>query len=154
MCSGARQGTSRGGSNIGDHLQSLALKRAYEPAEPSDGLRALVERLWPRGLSKAHAHIDVWLKDVAPSTELRKWYGHEPARFAEFRRRYEAELAAEPARAALTRLRELVEREHVTLVFAARDPNLSNATVLRDLLRGEQHGSLQESGSESAPRNR
>jgi uncharacterized protein YeaO (DUF488 family) len=154
MCSGARQGTSRGGSNIGDHLHSLALKRAYEPAEPSDGLRVLVERLWPRGLSKARAHIDLWLKDVAPSTELRKWYGHEPARFAGFRRRYEAELAAEPARSALAQLRELVEREHVTLVFAARDHNLSNAAVLCDLLRGgEQHGSMQESRSESAPRN-
>ena len=106
--------------------------------EPGDGLRVLVERLWPRGLSKARAHIDLWLKDVAPSTELRKWYGHEPARFAEFRRRYEAELAAEPARSALARLREMVERERVTLVFAAHDPELSNAAVLRDLLHGDE----------------
>jgi uncharacterized protein YeaO (DUF488 family) len=114
----------------------------------------LVERLWPRGLSKARAHIDLWLKDVAPSTDLRKWYDHEPARFAEFRRRYEAELAAEPARSALARLRELVERQHVTLVFAAHDPQLSNAAVLRDLLRrDEQRGSAQASESESAPRN-
>lgn len=106
--------------------------------EPGDGLRVLVERLWPRGLSKARAHIDLWLKDVAPSTELRKWYGHEPARFAEFRRRYEAELAAEPARSALARLREMVERERVTLVFSAHDPELSNAAVLRDLLHGDE----------------
>lgn len=106
--------------------------------EPGDGLRVLVERLWPRDLSKARAHIDLWLKDVAPSTELRKWYGHEPARFAEFRRRYEAELAAEPARSALARLREMVERERVTLVFAAHDPELSNAAVLRDLLHGDE----------------
>jgi uncharacterized protein YeaO (DUF488 family) len=128
--------------------------RAYEPVEPGDGLRVLVERLWPRGLSKACAHIDLWLKDVAPSTDLRKWYDHEPARFAEFRRRYEAELAAEPARSALARLRELVERQHVTLVFAAHDPQLSNAAVLRDLLRrDEQRGSAQASESESAPRN-
>ena len=134
----ARQRRSRGGCDIGDHAQSLALKRAYEPVEPGDGLRVLVERLWPRGLSKARAHIDLWLKDVAPSTELRKWYGHEPARFAEFRRRYESELAAEPARSALARLREMVEREHVTLVFAAHDPELSNAAVLRDLLRGDE----------------
>jgi uncharacterized protein YeaO (DUF488 family) len=111
-------------------------------------MRVLVERLWPRGLSKARAHIDLWLKDVAPSTELRKWYGHEPARFAEFRRRYETELSVEPARSALTKLRELVEREHVTLVFAAHDPKLSNAAVLRDLLRGdEQPSSMQESES-------
>jgi uncharacterized protein YeaO (DUF488 family) len=117
-------------------------------------MRVLVERLWPRGLSKARAHVDLWLKDVAPSTELRKWYGHEPGRFADFRRRYEAELAGEPARAALARLRELVEREHVTLVFAARDAKLSNATVLRDHLRDdEQPSGMQESGSESAPRN-
>ena len=122
--------------------------------EPGDGRRVLVERLWPRGLSKARAHIDLWLKDVAPSTELRKWNGHEPARFAEFRRRYEAELAAEPARSALTRLRELVERERATLVFAAHDPELSNAAVLRDLLRGDEwSGGIQESGSESASRN-
>jgi uncharacterized protein YeaO (DUF488 family) len=108
----------------------------------------LVERLWPRGLSKAHAHIDVWLKDIAPSAELRKWYGHEPARFAEFHRRYEAELGTEPARSALTRLRELEEREHVTLVFAARDSKLSNAAVLRDLLRGDkQPTGMQESES-------
>ena len=134
----ALQRRSREGCDIGDHAQSLALKRAYEPVEPGDGLRVLVERLWPRGLSKARAHIDLWLKDVAPSTELRKWYGHEPARFAEFRRRYEAELAAEPARSALARLREMVERERVTLVFAAHDPELSNAAVLRDLLHGDE----------------
>ena len=114
--------------------------------EPGDGLRVLVERLWPRGLSKARTHIDLWLKDVAPSTELRKWYGHEPARFAEFRRRYEAELAAEPARSALARLRGLVERERVTLVFAAHDPELSNAAVLRDLLRGDE-----QSGGNAEP---
>jgi uncharacterized protein YeaO (DUF488 family) len=78
---------------------------------------------------------------------LRKWYGHEPAQFAEFRRRYEAELAAEPARSALTRLREQVEREHVTMVLAALDPKLSNAAALRDLLRGdEQPRDVQESG--------
>ena len=134
----ALQRRSRGGCDIGDHAQSLALKRAYEPVEPGDGLRVLVERLWPRDLSKARAHIDLWLKDVAPSTELRKWYGHEPARFAEFHRWYEEELAAEPAGSALTRLRELGELERVTLVFAAHDPELSNAAVLRDLLHGDE----------------
>jgi uncharacterized protein YeaO (DUF488 family) len=118
------------------HALAIALKRAYEPPEPGDGTRVLVERLWPRGLTKERARIDVWLKDVAPSNELRKWYGHDPARFAEFRRRYEAELANEPAHSALARLRELVEREHVTLIFAAHDPALSNAVVLRDVLLG------------------
>lgn len=118
--------------------QSVALKRVYEAPEPGDGTRVLVERLWPRGLSKERAQVDVWLKDVAPSHELRKWYGHDPAKFAEFRRRYEAELATEPARSALARLRELATQGHVTLVFAAHDAALSNATVLCDLLRGSE----------------
>ena len=112
----------------------VALKRVYEPPEPTDGTRVLVERLWPRGLSKARAQVDLWLKEVAPSPELRTWYGHDPAKFAEFRRRYEAELAAEPARAALARLRELAQHEQVTLVVAAHDLEHSTAPVVRDLL--------------------
>ncbi len=115
--------------------QAVALKRVYEAPEASDGTRVLVERLWPRGLSKERAHVDIWLKEIAPSHDLRKWYGHDPARFAEFRRRYEAALATEPARSALAELRDLAAREHVTLVFAAHDAALSNAAVLRDLLR-------------------
>lgn len=118
---------------------SVALKRVYETPEASDGTRVLVERLWPRGLSKENAHVDLWLKEVAPSHELRKWYGHDPARFAEFRRRYEAELTTEPAHSALAELRELAAHEHVTLVFATHDAELSNAVVLRDLLRGAEH---------------
>lgn len=114
--------------------QAVTLKRVYEAPDAGDGTRVLVERLWPRGLSKERARVDVWLKDIAPSGELRKWYGHDPARFAEFRRRYEAELAAEPARSALAELRELAGREHITLVFATHDAELSNAAVLRDLL--------------------
>jgi uncharacterized protein YeaO (DUF488 family) len=114
--------------------QAVTLKRVYEALDAGDGTRVLVERLWPRGLSKERAHVDIWLKDIAPSDELRKWYGHDPARFAEFRRRYEAELAAEPARSALAELRELASREHITLVFATHDAELSNAAVLRDLL--------------------
>src|SRR5579872_7465413 len=121
---------------MASEAQAVALKRVYETPDASDGMRVLVERLWPRGLSKERAHVDVWLKDVAPSHELRKWYGHDPDRFVEFRRRYEAELAAEPARAALAELRELVAHDHVTLVFAAHDAELSNAAVLCDLLRG------------------
>lgn len=121
------------------HEQTVAIKRAYEAPDPDDGTRVLVERLWPRGLSKERAHVDIWLKDVAPTTELRTWYRHDPARFAEFCRRYEAELASEPGRSALARLRELAERDRVTLVFAAHDPTLSNAAVLRDLLLGAAH---------------
>jgi uncharacterized protein YeaO (DUF488 family) len=115
-------------------VTSVALKRAYEDPSPGDGTRVLVERLWPRGLSKERAKLDLWLKDVAPSDELRRWYGHDPAKFAEFRRRYEAELVGEPGRAALARLRALVQTGPISLVFAARDAELSNAAVLRNLL--------------------
>ena len=117
---------------------TVAQKRVYEEPEPGDGTRVLVDKLWPRGLSKERARVDLWLKDVAPSRELREWFGHDPAKFAEFRRRYEAELASDPARAAMARLRELVDRGRVTLVFATRDPALSNAAVLRDLLLGAE----------------
>ena len=134
---------------MGNEASSVALKRVYEPPQPGDGMRVLVERLWPRGLSKERARVDIWLKDVAPSHELRRWYGHDPARSAEFRRRYEAELAAEPARAALARLRELAQHNHVTLVFAAHDAELSNAAVLRDLLRGGREGRVAATGAPS-----
>ncbi len=112
----------------------VALKRVYEPPAPTDGTRVLVERLWPRGLSKARAQVDHWLKEITPSPELRTWYGHDPAKYAEFRRRYEAELAAEPAQAALAQLRELAQHEQVTLVVAAHDLEHSTAPVVRDLL--------------------
>ncbi len=113
---------------------SVALKRAYDEPAASDGTRVLVERLWPRGLSKERAHIDLWLKDVAPSTELRQWFHHDPQKFPEFRRRYEAELQAEGAQEALTKLRAIAKQGQLTLVFAAHDAAYSNAVVLRDLL--------------------
>ena len=116
------------------HEHRIALKRAYEEADANDGTRVLVDRLWPRGLSKERAHIDVWLKEVAPSDELRRWFGHDPDKFAEFRKRYEAELASESGKEAMTKLRELVKRGHVTLLFAARDMEHNNAVVLRDVL--------------------
>jgi uncharacterized protein YeaO (DUF488 family) len=110
----------------------LALKRAYEPAAATDGTRVLVDRLWPRGLDKQHAAIDEWMKDVAPSTELRKWFGHDPERWVEFRRRYEAELADNPA---VGPLRDLVREGPVTLVYGARDEAHNQALVLRDHLK-------------------
>ena len=113
---------------------SVGLKRAYEEPAPSDGTRVLVERLWPRGISKERAHIDFWLKDVAPSTELRRWFHHDPQKFPEFRRRYEAELQSEAAQEALTKLRDIVKQGQLTLVFAAHDEEYSNAVVLHDLL--------------------
>ena len=113
---------------------SVALKRAYDEPASSDGTRVLVERLWPRGLSKERAHIDLWLKDVASSTELRQWFHHDPQKFPEFRRRYETELKSETAQEALTTLREIAKQGQLTLVFAAHDAAYSNAVVLHDLL--------------------
>src|SRR6266480_6036817 len=113
---------------------SVVLKRAYDEPATSDGTRVLVERLWPRGISRERAHIDLWLKDVAPSTELRKWFNHDPQKFPEFRRRYEAELKSEAAQEALAKLREIAKQGQLTLVFAAHDAEYSNARVLQDLL--------------------
>ncbi len=113
----------------------IALKRVYEEAAPEDGQRVLVERLWPRGLSKERAHIDLWLKEVAPSHELRKWFGHDPQKFAEFRRRYETELQRTEVQQALSKLREMAQQRPVTLLFSAHDTEHNNAVVLRDLLQ-------------------
>lgn len=110
----------------------MKIKRAFAPAEAADGYRILVDRLWPRGISKEKAKIDLWLKSVAPSNELRKWFGHDPERFAEFDRRYRAELAESGA---LDELRAVL-REHpdATLLFAAHDEAHNNAVVLKELL--------------------
>lgn len=110
------------------------LKRAYEPPAPRDGTRILVDRLWPRGVKKAKARIDLWLKDVAPSTALRKWFGHDPARWSEFRRRYRAELKRQPE--AFAQLRALARHGRVTLVFGARDGRRNQAVVLKSMLAG------------------
>lgn len=109
--------------------------RAYEDCRPEDGARVLVDLLWPRGLSKAKADLDEWCKTVAPSTGLRKWYGHDPERFDEFARRYRAELQ-DPERAeAFKHLRELTEHGPLTLLTATKQPDISEAAVLADLLR-------------------
>jgi uncharacterized protein YeaO (DUF488 family) len=113
---------------------SLALKRAYDEPEASDGTRVLVDRLWPRGLSKESAHIDLWLKEIAPSNELRQWFNHDPEKFVEFRRRYETELQSQAGQEALAKLRDMAKQGKVTLLFAARDAEHCNALVLRDLL--------------------
>lgn len=111
---------------------SIRLKRAYEAPAASDGRRILVDRLWPRGVKKADAAIDEWTKDIAPSSELRKWFAHDPERWQEFRRRYVAELAVKGEE--LERLRELARHGTLTLVFAARDEDHNDAVVLRDVL--------------------
>jgi uncharacterized protein YeaO (DUF488 family) len=116
-------------------MRRLRLKRVYEDAEPGDGLRILVDRLWPRGLKKAEARIDRWLKGVAPSTELRRWFAHDPARWDEFRRRYAAELRADPS--ALEELRAFLRGRGVaTLLFSAHDGERNNAVALKEILEG------------------
>ena len=107
------------------------LKRVYEPATSADGMRILVDRLWPRGLSKDKAKVDHWLKEVAPSTELRKWFGHDPEKWAEFQKRYRAELQGNPV---LAELRALSAQGAVTLLYAARDEAHNEAVVLQKLL--------------------
>lgn len=111
---------------------SIAIKRAYDRPSPQDGVRILIDRLWPRGLSKAKLKIDAWPRELTPSTDLRKWYGHEPERFSEFRRRYRAELA-EHAKG-LAALRATVKGRAATLITATREVDLSHAVVMREML--------------------
>ena len=109
---------------------SISLKRAYETPSPSDGCRILVERLWPRGLAKQDAKIDLWPKEAAPSTELRRWFNHEPDKWAEFKRRYVKELGAR--RESLEPILERVRAGRVTFVFASRESQLNNAVALKE----------------------
>lgn len=110
----------------------IRLKRAYEPASRTDGQRILVERLWPRGLRKARGDIDLWLKDVAPSPALRKWFGHDPAKWKEFQRRYRRELKANGE--AVDELRHKAKRGTITLIYAARDEQHNSALLLKEFL--------------------
>jgi len=112
----------------------VRLKRAYEPADESDGYRVLVDRLWPRGVSKAKAHLDLWMKDIAPSTELRRWFGHDPARWDEFERRYRAELTEPDQRQLVTALADRAAHGPLTLVYGARDTLHNEAVVLREVV--------------------
>jgi uncharacterized protein YeaO (DUF488 family) len=114
--------------------ENIKLKRAYDDAHSDDGTRILVDRLWPRGVRKVDAAIDLWVKDVAPSAGLRKWFGHDRARWPEFRRRYSEEMRQHRKR--LDELRALAQRGPITLVFAARDAAHNDAVVLRDFLLG------------------
>jgi uncharacterized protein YeaO (DUF488 family) len=112
----------------------VRVKRAFKPASPDDGLRVLVDRLWPRGLRKQDASIDLWLKELAPSTELRLWFGHKPERWDEFRRRYETELSRQTG--LMDELRRSAASGKLTLVYAARDEAHNQAVILRDILVG------------------
>jgi uncharacterized protein YeaO (DUF488 family) len=114
---------------------SVRIKRAYEEASADDGCRVLVDRLWPRGVSKAHARLDEWLKDVAPSPALRTWWNHDPERMEEFALRYRAELDANAeTQAAVAALRKLVAAGTTTLIYGAKDPHVNHARVLAEYL--------------------
>ncbi len=114
----------------------IQVKRIYEPADPADGYRALIDRLWPRGISRGRAALDNWLVDLAPSTELRKWFHGDPRRWPQFVRRYRAELRAQAPM--LEALGQRATKQRVTLLYAARDPHRNHATVLREVLRQAQ----------------
>ena len=120
-------------------VSHLRLKRAYEPAAPEDGMRILVDRLWPRGISKEKASLYEWEKEIAPSTELRQWFGHDPERWTEFQRRYRAELRKHVD--ILDHIRELAKKQTVTLVYGAHDEMHNDAVVLRDVLVEESKSS-------------
>jgi uncharacterized protein YeaO (DUF488 family) len=111
----------------------VRLKRAYEPPSASDGHRVLIDRLWPRGISHERAHLDEWMRELAPSAELRQWFAHKPDRFQEFRRRYVAELSAQTEK--LRQLRKRARHGTLTLVYSARDTEHNDAVVLADVLR-------------------
>lgn len=113
---------------------AIHLKRIYEAPAKADGTRVLVDRIWPRGVRKEQAAVDLWLKEVAPSSELRKWFGHDPARWPEFGARYRRELEA--ATDGLKTLKQLTRRGDVTLLYAARDEAHNNAVALREYLEG------------------
>ena len=113
---------------------AIKLKRAYDPASPQDGHRYLVERLWPRGVSKERLALTAWAKELSPSTELRQWYAHDPKRWPQFRRRYDAELEASDKQDLLARLAAEARAGNVTLVFATKDSEHSGARVLKDVI--------------------
>jgi uncharacterized protein YeaO (DUF488 family) len=134
----AKKAASRGRKSSGHEPRAAALirvKRAYDPPEKSDGLRVLIDRLWPRGIAKARLRLDAWVRHLAPSNGLRKWYQHDPEKFAAFRERYRAELAAQ--RGGIAELRAATRGRRVTLLTATKELDLSHATVLRELLRSK-----------------
>jgi uncharacterized protein YeaO (DUF488 family) len=111
----------------------VLLKRAYEPAAASDGYRVLIDRIWPRGVTREEAHLNEWARELAPSAELRRWFGHDPVRFEEFRRRYTVELGAHEGK--LRELRRHARHGRLTLVYGARDTEHNDAVVLAEILR-------------------
>ncbi len=124
----------------------VRIKRAYEPADDGDGYRVLVDRLWARGVSKEKAHLDAWMKEIAPSTELRRWFGHDPARWDEFQRRYRAELAEPERRQLVEALAERATHGPVTLIYGARDTAHNEAVVLCAVVRAARATHQKDAG--------
>lgn len=118
----------------GRKVRRLRIKRAYEPPSPGDGVRILVDRLWPRGVKKENARIDEWMKDIAPGDALRRWFGHDAEKWAEFKRRYAEELTRPAAQAGIESIRDLAAKKTVTLVYAASDESHNNAVALSEFL--------------------
>lgn len=118
----------------------IRVRRIYDDPEPPDGTRVLVDRVWPRGVTKEHAHLDEWLKDVAPSTELRQWYGHDPDKYDEFARRYREELKDDTRAEALDQLKDIAEKGTLTLLTASKRDDISQAAVLKKTLDSGRHG--------------
>jgi uncharacterized protein YeaO (DUF488 family) len=131
--------------------RNVKARRIYDPALPEDGTRVLVDRIWPRGVSKARAQLDEWCKDIAPSTELRKWYSHDPALFEEFARRYRDELSESTRAAAFEHLRDLAQKRTLTLLTATKNADLSEAAVLADLVGSGKRPLTPPPGRLSAP---
>ena len=120
---------------------NIKIKRVYEQPDKDDGRRILVDRLWPRGLTKEKAGVDLWLKDIAPSTELRKWFGHDPERWEEFKKRYRAELAEAGKMEVLRDIAERARDENVTLLFGAKDTRHNDGRALEAFIREVKHQS-------------
>ena len=116
-------------------MKSINIKRVYDDKSENDGYRVFIDRLWPRGVKKEDAHFDEWLKELAPSTELRKWFDHDPDRFDEFRKRYKKEL--QEYKAELDKLRSKAKSEKITLLYAAKDREMNNAVVVKEVLEEE-----------------
>ena len=128
-------GEPRGLVTCSYNIMDIHIKRIYEAPAKDDGYRLLVDRVWPRGMTKEHAHVDEWDKEIGPSTELRKWFGHEPPKYAEFKKRYTKELHTVPEE--LERMRTLARKQRVTLVYSAKDEEHNQAVVLQEVLLGK-----------------
>ncbi|TFC31453.1 DUF488 family protein [Cryobacterium sp. MDB1-18-2] len=132
----------------------VRVRRVYEEAEDEDGFRVLVDRIWPRGMTKVKAALDEWCKDVAPSTELRKWYGHDPAKFTEFTQRYQSELTQVERGRALQHLKDLAVDRRLTLLTGTKEPDISEAAVLADILNQQAPRRLVASSAVRTPSTR